>query len=432
MAMPQILMGGASVMEFLQGLQEQHMSELAFLLAQRQRQLHDARVEWPDVELLEVRVLRHAEAMCVGGDVALACAREALASDAFDELAAGSYVRVLLGPGEEGIEEVLARIASLDVALLSHCAQPLMLAPHPRMSSRLEDLLPSSGPSLRAFAARVMGLRRDGDAESLLPLLDDNEPDVRASAALAVSKLGYRPALPVFERKLAQAPAGEMHVWALAALRVGSSRALQVCRQACRALGTPPPRLTWLLGLAGDAQDFGVVRTLCGRAETLVEGLDALGLLGVPEAVPLLLEHVGHGAPEVKSAAAAALVLMTGAELTETVELPTEGAGEGGEVESALRVRTCTDSSAWRVWWEAHRPRLDGLSRMRLGQPFHLSVCLQELAHPRTSLAGRERAGQELSIRSGQTVGFHPEWPVRYQRQAIEQWRQVRAVHARR
>ncbi|QRK11093.1 HEAT repeat domain-containing protein [Archangium violaceum] len=424
MAMAHTLMDGLSASEFLQGLQEEHSSELAFILAQRQRYLHDAEVEWPDVESLEIRIHRHAEAMRVGGEAALACAREALAGEAWDELAAGVYARVFIGPEDEGIAEVLARMAKLDTVLLPYCTQALMLVQHPQLSERLAALLDSPRESVRAAAVRVIGHRRDSGAGPLLPLLDDVDLEVRAAAALAVSEMGHRPALPILERKMAQAPADEMDVWALAALRLGSSRALHACRQSCHADRPLPPRLPWLLGLAGEAQDFGLLRQLCGRLESMVGSLEALGMLGVPTAVPLLLDHLGHEKPAVKNAAAKALSLMTGAGLTETVQIPDEWSREGDEAEFQQVVQPSTDSSSWRAWWNAHRARLEGASRLRLGQPYSLSLCLEELVHSRTPFDARARAGLELVIRSGQTVGFQPDWPVRRQRQAIEQWRQ--------
>ncbi|NOJ82543.1 hypothetical protein HNV28_30185 [Myxococcus xanthus] len=405
------------------------MSELAFLLTQRQRYLHDAEVEWPDVELLEVRIFRHVEAMRSGDDSAIACAREALASDASDELMAGIHARVQLGPDEQGIEEVLARLVDLDVALLPNCIQALMWVQHPKLLAHLTVLLNSRCKSLRAFAARVIGLRGDGGAEALLPLLDDAEQEVRAAAALAVSELGHRAALPVLERKLTQAPVEEMAEWALAALRLGSTRALHVCRQFCRARAPRGTRLPWLLGLGGEAQDFGLLMQLSDEAEYLMGSLEALGVLGVPAAAPLLLEHLGHERPAVKNVAAKALSLMSGAGLTETALVPDEEGDEGEAVAFRQVVQPSTAPAAWRAWWATHRARLEGASRLRLGQPFHLALCLEELAHPRTSFGDRTRAGLELVIRSGHHVGFQPDWLVRQQRRAIEQWRRFGAMH---
>ncbi|HYO55824.1 HEAT repeat domain-containing protein [Archangium sp.] len=431
--MTRTLLEHPSAPEFLREFQEEHLSELAFLLAQRRRYLHDPEVEWPDVESLETRIFRHVEALRTGGDIGLTCARETFASEAPDELTAGAYALVHVTSGGDGIAEVMARMAEADTVLLPCFTEALMLARHPQLSERLGTLLTALRPEVRAAAARILGHRRDGGAGPLLPLLDDSVPEVRAAAALAVADLGHRLALPVLERKLTQVSAGEVGVWALAALRLGSSRALHACRQVGHASGTLSPGLPWLLGLAGDAQDFGLLRQLCARPELMVGVLEALGILGVPAAVPLLLEHLSHEKTEVKEAAAKALALMTGAGLLEKVQVRDEDASDDEASEDAWHevTRPSTDAVAWRAWWAEHRSLLEGKSRLRLGRPYSLDLCIEELAHSRSLFDARARAALELGIRSGQTVGFQPDWPIRRQRQAIEQWRQWWAERTR-
>jgi uncharacterized protein (TIGR02270 family) len=417
--------------EFLREFQEEHLSELAFLLAQRRRSLHDMEVEWPDIESLEVRMYRHAEAMQQGGETAFECAREALAGEVPEDLAAGAYVLVGIASFDGGVAEVLARMAEAETALLSGLSEALMLSSHSQLSEVLGSLLTAPRPEVRATAARILGHRRNGGGGLLLPLLDDAVLEVRAAAALALADLGHRPALAIFERKLGQVPSDELDVWCLAALRLGSSRALHVCRQACQATGPLVPRLPWLLGLAGDARDFGLLRQLSGRQDLKVEVLDALGMLGVPAAVPLLLEHLGHGKTEVKQSAASALALMSGAELTEQFRVPAEVDDDTSEDAWREVTLPSIDAAKWSAWWKEHRSRLEGPSRLRFGRPYGLGVCIEEMAHPRTPFAARVRAALELGIRSGQTMGFQPDWPVCRQRQALQQWQQWWAQHAR-
>jgi uncharacterized protein (TIGR02270 family) len=414
------------VSEFLREFQEEHLSELAFLLTQRRRHLHDPAVEWPDIESLEVRILRHAEAMQAGGEAAIACAREALASEMPDELAAGIHAIV---SDEDGITEMLARMAEADEVLLPCFTEALTLVRLPQLSERLGALLSSPRSEVRATTVRILGHRHESGAGPLLPLLDDAVPEVRTAAALTVAELGHRLALPVLEQKLTQAPADELDIWLLAALRLGSARALQVCRHAGRAVGPLSPKIPWLLGLAGDAQDFSSLRQLCMRPELVMAALEALGVLGVPAAVPLLLEHLGHDKAGVKEAAAKALALMTGAGLTEKVRVFDEDAADDNASEEAWRevVRPSTDAAAWRAWWAEHRSRLEGKSRLRFGQLYSLDSCIEELAHPRSTFDARARAALEMDIRSGQTSGFQPDWPVRRQLQTIEQWRDGRS-----
>jgi uncharacterized protein (TIGR02270 family) len=420
--MARSLLEHPSAPDFLREFQEEHLSELTFLLAQRRRYLYDPEVKWPDIEPLEERIFRHSEAMQVGGNAASVCAREALASEEADELTAGVYAIV---SAEDGIVEMMARMAEADAPRLPCFTEALTLVRHPQLADRLVALLSAARPEVRAATAFILGHRHENGAGPLLPLLDDAVLEVRAAAALAIPDMGHRPALPMIERKLTQSSAEELDMWALAALRLGSSRALHACRQVSQFTKTLSPKVPWLLGVAGDAQDFGLLRQLCLRPDLIQAAIEALGILGVPASIPLLIEHLSHNKTAVKEAAASALTLMTGAGLTEKVRIFEEdAAGADGAQKTWHEVtRPSLDATAWRTWWADHRTPLEGKSRLRHGQPYSLDSCIEELAHPRSSFDARARAALELNIRSGITIGFRPDWPVRRQHQSIEQWR---------
>ncbi|OJH42242.1 HEAT repeat domain-containing protein [Cystobacter ferrugineus] len=420
--MARSLLEHPSAPDFLREFQEEHLSELTFLLAQRQRYLHDPEVKWPDIESLEERIFCHSEAMQAGGDVAAACAREALTSEASDELTAGVFAIVL---AENGIAEMMTRMAETDASLLPCFTEALTLVRHPQLSERLVALLSAARPEVRAATALILGHRHEIEAGPILPLLDDDVLEVRAAAALALSDLGHRPALPMIESRLTLSSVEELDIWALAALRLGSSRALHACRQAAQLTRNLSPRIPWLLGMAGDAQDFGLLRQLCPRPDLMQASLEALGTLGVPASIPLLIEHLSHNKTAIKEAAASALSLMTGAGLTEKVRLFEEDSESADGEEQAWRevTRPSLDATVWSTWWMEHRTRLEGKSRLRFGQPHSLDSCIEELAHPLSSFDARARAALEMDIRSGKTVGFRPDWPIRRQHQAIARWR---------
>lgn len=425
--MTRTLLEHPSAPAFLREFQETHLSELAFLLGQRQCYLRDPELQWPDVESLEVRIDRHTEAMQAGGATAIECARELLGGEAPDELSAAAFALVSLLPGGEGASEVLSRLEALDTELLPSCLEALSLARTPRLSGQFGPLLTSKRPKLRALAARLMGHRQDGsDTRPLLALLHDAALEVRAPAVLALAELGHRPGLPVLEQRLPHTPPEELSAWLCAALRLGSSRALQLCRQACQSTGPVPAPLLQVLAMAGSAQDFALLQRLCARTELSRASLEALGILGVPAAVPLLIEHLGHPREELREAAASALELITGAGLTEKVELPAEGDEEDGDLTEAPRElsRPSRDAAAWTRWWGAQRARLEGTSRLRYGKPCTPGSYIEELTRPSSPLAARSRAATELVIRSGHFVGFQPDWPIHRQRHALGQWRE--------
>ena len=86
-----------SAPDFLREFHEEHLSEFAFLSRSVGAALHEPGMEWPNIESLEIRILRHAEAMQAGGDAAITCAREALAGEDPDELTAGIHTIAFLG-----------------------------------------------------------------------------------------------------------------------------------------------------------------------------------------------------------------------------------------------------------------------------------------------------------------------------------------------
>ena len=405
---------------FLHSFQEEHLSELSFLIAQRRRYLHDPGVAWPDIDVLDLRVLRHAQAMAVGGDVALTCARAAFASEATDEWTAAAHA---LASMETGLSELLVAMSGADSARLPCFTEALRQVHRPRLFEQLTPLLSSPRPELRAAIASLLGHRHEGGGEALLPLLDDSVSEVRTAAALALSAMGHRPALPWMEQRLAREHMQGWEEWLLAALRLGSSQALHLCRQVARSTDAVSTRVPWLLAVAGSAQDFEALRRLSERPASRLAALEALGILGLPAAAPLLLEFLEEGDDETKGVAAKALSLMTGAGLTETVRVLDTDANDDPESWRDV-TRPSTQAREWRAWWMAHRHRLDGDARLRRGQAHGLASCLEELADPHTPFGDRARAALEMDVLSGAPIGLQADWPIRRQLRAIAHWRQ--------
>jgi uncharacterized protein (TIGR02270 family) len=408
--------------KFLREFQEEHLSELEFLLGQRGKYLRDSEVPWPEVADLEQRIEAHAEAMCAGGNVALELAREALASGEDAQVMAGVYV-VASFPDAEGVDglgEVLETLEEAAADLLGVWEEVLVLSEHPRVAERTNSLLASPRPEVRAAAARILGRRHEGSDERLLLLLDDPSAEARISAAVALARLNYRPAVAAIENLLQYVPVSEWEPLTLAALLLGSPRALRHCRQACQAGGELPSGFPQLLAVAGEEKDLPVLQRLCAHPKLASRAIAALGILGVPSSVPFLIEQLSSDALEVRLAAGTALNLLTGAKLYVTTRAMEEGA-EGDEPGRVVRLPN-TDATAWTEWWDGYAPRFSGSRRFRRGKPLSLGICVEELADPSSPFDARERAAQELRIHSGQAIGFEPDWPVRRQRAAIARW----------
>jgi uncharacterized protein (TIGR02270 family) len=403
---------------FLREFQEEHLSEVEFLLLQRRRLLHQPGARWTDAEQFETRLALHLAALRASAAVSLGCAREAVASGDAGQFLAGLHVLAALAPQEAGITPLLqAREADLE-EVLPTWTEALALAPHPEVADCCTQALADERPPVRAAAAALLGHRREGEPARLILLLEDGEGVVRGAAAVALARLGHRPALPSIESLLAHSPPEQAGPLAWAALLLGSRRALTFCRQLCTS-GVPPPEIPRLLALAGDAQELLVLRRLCTRPGLAEAALEALGLLGLSTAVPELLEHLEAKDPRHRQAAASALGLLSGA----GPELKVQVAAGEDEEEGRASEQWSTDLQAWRRWWEIHGRHFEGGQRWRHGRRFTLDGCLEELEEPRGLLSVRSRTAQELVLRSGRPFDFEPDWPVRRQREALAHWR---------
>lgn len=418
--------------EFFHEFQEEHLSEIEFLLGQRQRHVRDPEFAWPALANMEDRLEAHVDAMCVGGAPALELAREAMAGGDEAQTMAGLYVVASFeeADGADGLGAVLHSMEEAAADLLYVWEEVLVLSEQPRVSERMLPLLSSPRAEVRATVTRALLRRHGGTPESLLPLLGDTSPEVRSAAVMALAQLGYGPAITTVENLLQYVPLLEWEPLTVAALYLSSPRALRHCRQACQSGGELPPGFPWLLAMAGEERDLPILQKLCAHPKLASHALRAVGILGIPSSVPFLLEHLSSDALEVRLAAGAALNLLTGANLYVTAQAMEEGA-DGDEPGREIHLPH-TDAATWAQWWDGHQPRFSGSRRFRLGKPFSLGVCIEELAAPHSTFDSRERAAKELRIHSGQAIGFEPDWPIRRQRAAIARWQRWWADHSSR
>lgn len=407
---------------FIRDFQEEHLSEIEFLLGQRQKYVLNPELPWPEIAELEHRIGAHVDAMCEGGTVALELVREAMAGGDEAQAMAGLHVMASFqeAEGTDGLGEVLRALEEVAADLLHVWEEVLVLLEHPRVADRVGSLLASPRPEVRAVAARILGRRHEGNAERILPLLDDASLEVRHAAVMALGRLDYRPAVTAIENLLQYVPVSEWEPLTFAAMCLGSPRALKHCRQACQAGGELPSGFPQLLAMAGEERDLPILQKLCAHPKLASRAIAAVGILGVPSSVPFLIEHLSSDALEVRLAAGTALNLITGANLYVTTRALEEGA-DGDEPGRMVRLPQ-TDATTWTEWWDGHEPRFSGSRRFRRGKPLSLGICVEELADPNSPFEVRERAAQELRIHSKQAIGFEPDWPIRRQRAAINRW----------
>jgi HEAT repeat protein len=164
-------------------------------------------------------------------------------------------------------------------------------------------------PRLRADAARALALSRPASGgETLALLARDGDPAVRRAAVAALGTMGS-PGLAPLAAALAAGRGDDEEASATvrAIGATGDPRALPIL--ASMLAGEQAPAAASAIGRLGAAGGASLLLAALerGKASGRVEVIDALGLLGSPEAGETITRELTSDRPEVRSAAARAL-----------------------------------------------------------------------------------------------------------------------------
>ncbi|MCB9917398.1 MAG: HEAT repeat domain-containing protein [Planctomycetes bacterium] len=409
-------------------LYEEHLEEASFLYEQRLGLLHDETVSWRDLHDFEERFEAHVDGLVGGGEVALAACRLRAVEGDFGERHAAM--------------RVFCRTQQKDDALRGFgLGDPEDPAELPAISNAWKHDCPEAWISelghedpMRAFVlAEVAGFRRIVSAvPSLLSLLRHADLRVLAKAAWALGRIRLPEAKPLM-RLIDHEDASVRSAVAVALLRSGDRNSLAHWRE--RAATDDAAFLPIALG--GIAEDVERVRVLAADAELRPAGLRALGILGDPGSVPALLAALDDDDEEAAEAAGAALQLITGAGLRETVQVPEEVDDEelfDEELEARERgkgplppeystevERPSRDAAAWGRWWDANASRFQNGQRYRHGAPCSAGRVLDGLLDGTAPPWVRACGADELVVRYGLDEPFEVDQLVVEQRTRLGQ-----------
>ena len=429
--LPPTLEPGPSTRGFRIGLYLEHLEEAASLWEQRPADRENPELAWVDLGDEEARLEAHLDALMVGGDLALAvCRQQALEGDP-GELHAALRIFCrqgrsdLVGVAMEGLdpedEDALDALSDALVAELPReweagalradrldDPRRLRLAAdlvaHRQLPGRdaLLDALPGAPPSLRARLVRALGRTADGIVEGTLrPLLDDEDPEVRLEAAVAL-------------------------------LRSGAPEAPRAVLREVRT----DPALVPTLALAGHGGVVPWLHEVLAHPPSAPVAADTLGLMGDPRSVPPLIDAL---ATDADAEAARALEMITGAGLTDDAfveDIPEDDELFEDEKERLARgeplvppgqpprgttiVLPSADAARWRAWWDEHAGRFAEADRFRLGRPAGPAAQVASLAAPYVPHRLRRWIADELTVRYRMAVPFDHAWEVGRQRAALE------------
>jgi cellulose synthase operon protein C len=171
-------------------------------------------------------------------------------------------------------------------------------------------VLRDSDETVRIAALDAVGRLGDASAvSSVIAVLSDTKEEVRAAAVRALGRLGTPEATAAVVAELGRPGANVAQL--VAALGHGRQRAVTVLRVCVEARGgyRAADGCVLSLGTLGDASDVPRVRRALERSEVSPRAaLEALGLLGSPEALPTVLEYLADPDATVRRAALIALV----------------------------------------------------------------------------------------------------------------------------
>ena len=423
----------AATVRFHREIFEEHLDDAAFLYEQRRALHHNPEIAWMDVGDIEDRLQAHIDALAFAGDIALQICRPLVDESSPGEL----YTAVCVFCRQQRRDLVGEVLKRLDPAK-AHLAQAVSDAITDQMSEEWADAL-ASGIS-RGFNkliptfALYLGHKRLNPGAVLDSLVQADLPHGLAEGIWALGRVGgehLRSQIAMF----ADHPDAVVRSYAIMALlRRGDVAARASCRQRAE-MGDPAMCLP--LAACGGRSEARLLRDYASASSATPDVLLALGILGELTSVRLLVQSLET--PELATAAASALHLITGAGLSEEVFVADE-VHEDELVDDELKIyletggvpkhpdgrpfgvavrRPSQNAERWNSWLDTHKSRFDPAQRYRLGKLCSPATIVDTLAAAASPRNVRTLAYEELVIRYGIDARFDVDMRVEQQKDQI-------------
>lgn len=421
-----------ALVQFRTSIYAEHLDEATALYELRCSALERNDLFWTDLIGFEERLEPHLDALLVGGGAALDVCKEALQNEA----TAGTFYVVaslLCRTGKVNAIPDLAILAKPGSRLSLEALADAIATNSPPGWEVIPPFTAPTSPQLLWIAARVSGLRREGNIHTLLAaarsICDCSEALVWACGRLGDSEAKE---FLLSQLRVQTEPFLEQEV-ALALLRMGELKALTGHYGPVDGTHWPPG----LLALAGDrGAGQSVFRTATGDNDPA--RIISAGWLGNPLVVDDLLDILDY--PEFSEAASHAWFALTGAELMDEIELDAEEdvegvtkargpeddlPGEGEELKPPLEriVVLSRKREVWADWWMKNRSRFSHGRRYQFGHEASPLSCLDLLESPSSPRFLRSLGVEELAVRYGVDCGFETASFVHAQKGAIRRLR---------
>lgn len=394
---------------FTARLLDEYLEEAAFLYRLRSARMGEGQLSRRELRRLERRLDAYLDALGTSVSSTALCIRRFDEGDAEEAYVA---VRTLSRLGaSQAIAELLCRLDTQDLPKVTAFRDALCHEmPGGALPAPAE--LGDCSPEAVEVLVTALGYRRRA-AEWVLPWVEQALKDGRSANALAgvwcLGRMRTPGAANLLRRCLEVDPVPLRSAAALALLRLGEHRVLS-------SLLSPKTFPAWAcrwVGLSGNPEATLRLAALSETEEAGDEAVSALGVLGVPTAIPVLLAHLSS--PARAASAAQALELLTGAGLCEQLEVhedsdPDELFEDERRTEHVTTASRISQSEAtWRGWWNENRSRFIPHQRYRRGKPFTPTLLLEAMEADVELEFVRRLACEEWVIRLGVDCGFEPE-----------------------
>ena len=416
-------------------LYSEHIEDISFLYDQRNALIADSDVPWVNLQKFEERIEAHIDALVVGGQAALELCRARAAEGDAGELHAAVCVFCRC-KASALLEEVWRTLDFGDAAKVRAVTEALKLELPQEWNKICEQALIRAGEELVPILSIVCASRRIPVGEELLGRLTERPDLVRPQTLWALGRIATTgPAVPSLLRYCDHAEPDVKASALLALLRIGERRDLHAFYLVAQLEDWPQVAL----GLSGNQSAATVLRQRVESGRATPNTLLSLGLLGdVTTVRALRLQLLDE---TLAPSAALALHWITGAplygdefvademstselfdaELTawrESGELPRRS--DGKPFGHMVQKLAC-DAAQWDGWLEINAPRFDSKLRYRRGQPYSLTAVFHCLLDESAPGILRRLAYEELVIRFGCPVPFETDWRVVNQRAALRE-----------
>jgi len=419
----------------------ENIGEIGFLLLNHQDYMIDNDISWLHGVELQDRLRAHLDCLILGEDLAVEVIQHMLETGDDDEFLGACYAQAAIKTQSNIKHEILIKLFCDDIS----DSHPLIAlasknSTSTNLSNNLLSLVDDKDPLIRAVVIDVIGYRGDADPRRIWPRFHDEDESVKVAAMLAVMRLGFKEAVPAMEQAVLENKDlfNEHCVFPL--LMLGSQKALQFSRLACQSADYVKPQYPIYLALGGNQDDIKYILKSLDFNDMSLAVLEALGIFGSLAGVKTLMQYLSSEDDEEKLAAAKSLNQLSGAQLFEMAtvvekdeddidaeEITGKPAAAGDDTqagdERVIEVKQdCTDLERWTNWWQENNARFDPSIRYRFGKPYSFLLCLEEITHPESNYADRQRAYNEIVMRSGHHIQFEPDWFIDKQIEALKQW----------